>query len=193
MGLYTTNDETGFVHAEAPELERKLQEGDGILWQGDPNLELGMETYSAPVTGWFTIPTTGKQVYVQKGDILARRYAVYRHCEDGTTQRIGHWRLEDFDRILMDIAPMRLDAPNRESTIDRIDRENAEAERDNDRAVMDAMGAGLEYTLKLDHDINQGRNVFRGMPGLRDIKLPESVDMTAKVENTLHDGHEISA
>ena len=40
MGLYTTNDDTGFVHADADELARKLKYGDGILWQGDERLEL---------------------------------------------------------------------------------------------------------------------------------------------------------
>ena len=169
MALYKADDNAGgFVHAEAPELERKLQQGDGMGWPGDPELFLCMQTMAAPITGWFKHPVSGREIHVTKGDILARRYAVMRHCEDGTLQEIGHWRLEDFDRILMDITPLRLDAPNREATIDRIDRENAEAERDQDRAVQDAMGAALEYTLKLEHDITQGRNVFRGMPGTRD-------------------------
>jgi hypothetical protein len=170
MGLYTFEPGTGIVHAGADELHWKLKHGDGIHWAGDERLELGMETQEAQKGGW--IEELGR--YVRKGQILARRYAVYRHNEDGTFNRIGHWRLEEYDRILFDIAGLRAESPNHEQTSDLIDKANDAAEQ----AVTDAyVGVGadmLEHRLRIWNDTTQGKNRFRGMPGMRDLIKPKA-------------------
>jgi hypothetical protein len=164
MGLYKADAAGGFVHADAEELARKLQEGDGILWSGDPRLELRLCKAEAPKSMWYS--PLGRRV--KKGEVLARRYEVWRHNEDGTDTQIGHWRLEEFDRILMDIAPMRMDSPGHVDSLAAVDAANDAHERvTSDRALDHMMEAG-EHMAKLIHDTTGPRNVFRGIPGLRD-------------------------
>ncbi len=171
MGLYRSDANAGgFVHADAEDLARKLQQGDGILWSGDPNLELRMATACAPKSMWFK--ELGRRV--RKGEVLARRYEIVRHTEDGETVLIYHCRLEEFDagRTLMEIAPMRLDSPGHVDTLAEIDKVNDQHERDNTSQMIDTMGEMMEHKLKLIHDLTQPRNVFRGMPGSRDDVKP---------------------
>lgn len=162
MGLYTQSSDSkyAFAHADAPELAKQLVQGDGIHWAGDPNLELGMETMEAPKSMWYK--PLGRRV--RKGEILCRRYAVYEHCTDGSVQRIGHWRLEEFDRILFDIASMRFESPNHESVYDQIDAANAAADKANDEEIVGALVEGEEHRLRLIHDVVEGPNRFRQMP-----------------------------
>lgn len=160
-GLYASNADAGYMHADAPEMDRKLREGDGILWPGDPQLELVMAVLTWPQSCW--VPELGRRV--RRGEIAARAYQVLRHCEDGTDQVIGQWRLEEFDRILVDLAPMRLDSPGHVDTLARIDANNEALERENSQRMVDALGDGIEHALKLHHDTTEGRNTFRGVPG----------------------------
>lgn len=170
MGLYVTDETSngGFMHAEAGELARKLRDGDGILWQGDPRLELGMETLAAPKSMWF--PRLGRRV--RKGEILARRYAVTRHNEDGSTSTVGTWRLEEFDRILMDLAPLRLDAPGHVDALEAIDKHNDALEKERDETAVAVMMEDNEHRMKLWADTTQGKTMFRQVGGMRD-ETPE--------------------
>lgn len=170
MGLYVRGSDAngGLMHADAEKLATQIQYGDGIHWTGDPRLELGIATACAPKSMWMT--ELGRRV--RKGEVLARRYEVHRHNEDGTMSLVGHWRLEEFDRILIDLAPLRMDAPGRTDTIDEIDKHNDALEKERSTAVVEAMAEDLEHRLKLEHDVNEGRNVFRGMPGMRDTIKP---------------------
>lgn len=152
---YIPHPDIGYVHAEAYELERKLREGDGIFYSGDPRLELRVGVM---------VPTKGKY----RGQIRGRRYEVWRHGEDGKDVRIGHWRLEEFDRILLDMAQMDVRTPGHESIIDRIEAGNDEHEKKLARDFRDAYGEMLEHGHKLIHDRNNPRTTFRGLPGLRD-------------------------
>jgi len=165
-GVYVPNADAGYLHSDAPDLARKLVEGDGILWPGDPRLELRVGVLTWPQTCWQ--PTLGRRV--RRGEIAARRYEVWRYCEDGSEQMVGHWRLEDFDRILLELAPMRLDAPGHVSVLDRIDTNNDAMEKANSQRMVEALAAPLEHALKIKHDTTEGRTVFRGMPGLNPAK-----------------------
>lgn len=167
MGLYVADKDAngGYLHAGADELARKIAQGDGILWTGDPRLELGMATAVAPKSMWYA--PLGRRV--KKGEVLARRYEVWRNNEDGTRSQVGHWLLEEFDRILMDLAPLRMDAPGHEDAIDQIDKHNEALEKERDTVAVEAMMEQTEHALKLHHDTTGPKNVFRGMPGMRDL------------------------
>lgn len=179
MGLYVTDatQNGGFMHADAGELARKLRDGDGIMWPGDPRLELGMETLAAPKSMWF--PRFGRRV--RKGEILARRYVVIRHNEDGTSEPVGHWRLEDFDRILMDLAPLRLDSPGHVDTLAEIDAHNAAKEKAADDIAVGVMMEDNEHRMRLWADTTQGRNTFRQVGGMRD-EVPAKVEADGQLQ-----------
>ena len=167
MSLYRTHERTGYMHADAPELDRKLREGDGIFWTGDPRLYLSMGIVTAERRVW--VDELGR--YAQPGEVIARRYEVWRHGEDGRDHLIGTWRLEEFDRILMDLAPLRLDSPGHVDTIEAIDKHNEALERENSRKLKETLMEGLEHQIKLWHDLHNPKNVFRGIPGLKGTAL----------------------
>jgi hypothetical protein len=151
--LLRPHDDLGFLRGDAPDLDRKLREGDGVGWGGDPLLELRQGVVEEMRSGRLT------------GKIVARRWEVWRHMENGKEEMIGHWRMEEFDRILFDLAGMRVEAPNHVDVIDKIDAANdANMERiwAPGRAKLADM---MEHMAKLNHDRNNPRNVFRGMPG----------------------------
>lgn len=153
----TFNPEIGWLHSGAEELDRQLRDGDGMGWPGDPRLSLSVGVLEHRLTR-----------------AVGRRYEVWRHNEDGTDTIIAHWRLEDFDRILFDLAKMRLDAPGHVDTQDEIDKHNAAIEADIDAKAKDSLGEMMEHAAKLHHDTNNPRNVFRQMPGLRDEPKTEA-------------------
>lgn len=163
-GVLRPSADLDWVRADAEDLDRKLREGDGILWAGDPDLELRQGVVQAQRR--VQHPKTG--AWLNRGDIIARRWEVWRHCEDGVDRKIGGWRMEEFDRILMDIAGMRLGAPNTTPVLDRIDAANAEMEAKASKLYRDAMGEALEHGAKLFHDTTFGPNTFRQVGGLRD-------------------------
>jgi hypothetical protein len=172
MALYRTHELVGYMHADAPELDRKLRDGDGIFWTGDPRLYLAMGIVQANRRMW--VEELGR--YVNPGEVVARSYEVWRHGEDGREHLIGRWRVEEFDRILMDLAPMRLDSPGHKDTLDEIDKHNAKLEKAASDQMKEALAEGLEHQLKLWHDRTQPKNVFRGLPGLRKDDAERSGD-----------------
>lgn len=164
--LLRSHPTAGYVHAEAANLERQLQEGDGIHWAGDPRLELRMGIvecrrghYNEDLGRW-----------VSKGEIVARAYEVWRNNEDGTSKMIDRFRVEDFDKILITMAGLRLDAPGHVGTLDQIDAHNDAIEAAASQAFKDAAGEASEHLAKLVHDTSGPKNVFRGMPGLNPDK-----------------------
>lgn len=165
MALYKTNpDLGGFVHSDAAETDRKLREGDGILWQGDPKLELRMGILTAKVTGYHAQCKRN----VRKGEVIARRYEVWRHTELGTDEMLGHWTLEEYDRILVDMAGMRLDSPGHVDTGSKVDANNDAVTDAAATEYAEHLGEMGEHLGKLYHDRTQPKNVFRQMPGTRD-------------------------
>ena len=115
MTLYVPGN-GGFVHYGAEGLDRQLREGDGIHWTGDPNLSLAIGTVEEERGGF----KTGRR---------AHRYEVWRHCEDGTDQRLGTWRMEEFGMILHEVAVMRAGAEGKApGVIQRLDDANKATE-----------------------------------------------------------------
>lgn len=167
MALYATNpDLGGYVHSDAAETDRKLREGDGLVWQGDRRLELRMGILTAKRTGYHA----QCRRHVTKGEVIARRYEVWRHNEDGTDEPVGHWTLEEYDRILFDLAGLRLDSPGHVDTGAKVDANNAAVE---DAAADDYsqhLGEATEHMAKLVHDRTQPGNTFRGIPGRNPAK-----------------------
>lgn len=148
-GVLHPHQELGWVRDTA-ELVKTLHDGDGIQWSGDPDLFLSQGVITN-----------------QRGDILARRWEVWRACEDGMERMIGHWRMEEYDRIIFDLARMRAETPGHVDTGDRIDAHNAGIESANSQKFRDSAGELIEHAAKLKHDTTEGRSVFRGMPGFR--------------------------
>ncbi len=148
-GVLHPHQELGWVR-DTTDLVNQLHNGDGIHWPGDPDLSLHQGVISN-----------------RQGKILARRWEVWRHCEDGQDRMIGHWRMEEYDRIIFDLARMRAESPGHVNVTDRIDAHNAEIEAANSRKFRDSMGEMLEHQAKLQHDLTEGRNVFRQMPGFK--------------------------
>jgi hypothetical protein len=153
MSVLLPNSDFGWIRADAKDLDLKLRTGDGIQWSGDPNLELRQGVVEEVKWGR---PT---------GKIVARRWEVWRHCEDGIDRSIGHWRMEEFDRILFDLAKMQAGVRGHENVIDAIERDEVAREKVQSDRFADSYGGMLEHMAKLWHDRNEGRNVFRGMPG----------------------------
>lgn len=124
------------------------------MWTGDPRLELRIGILKEKATGR-----------------TARRYEVWRHCEDGSDQRIGTWRMDEYGQILHDLAVMRAGAEGREvSVLDRIDTHNAKIEKANADKYKDAAGVILDHGARLLHDTTQPKQTFRQVGGLRDEK-----------------------
>jgi len=153
MSMLLPNQDFGWIRADAADLDRKLRTGDGIQWPGDPDLDLRQGVVEEVLWGR---PT---------GKIVARRWEVWRHCEDGIDRIVGHWRLEEFDQIIFDLARMRAESAGHEDVIERIERADATVEKANTDKFRDNYGEMLEHMSKLWHDTHEGRNVFRGMPG----------------------------
>lgn len=154
-GVLQPHQLLGFVR-DTTELERTLAAGDGIAWPGDPDLELHQGVVTDP---------TGRK-------ILARRWEVWRNCEDGQCRLIGHWRMEEYDKIVFDLARMRADSPGFVPTADRVDAANDEIEKANTAQFRDSMGAAIDHGARLLADTTGPKQTFRGIPGLRDEPKP---------------------
>lgn len=164
MALYTPNPVTGIMHGEAPELDRKLREGDNLFWKGDPRLSLAMGVLTAKRSGY----DNKVERTVRKGDILARRYEVWRHNEDGTDTLVGHWRLEEFDRIILDLVAMDPRTPGHVPVEERLAKADAELEKRKSEEFREVAGPMIEHVMLIAHDTTQPKHTFRQVGGLRE-------------------------
>src|SRR5258706_14006893 len=132
----------GYVRADDEDLDRKLREGDGLAWAGDPSLELRYGILSAPRR--MQHPVSHR--WINRGDMVAKRYEVWRHTENGEDVIIGHWTLEEYDRILFDITMMRAGAIGKAPDVEqRIDAHNAEIEKKASADFRDHYGPMLDH------------------------------------------------
>lgn len=146
------------ITAEAVELDRWLREGKPELgWRGDPRLDLRIGTLQAKKTGIDPVTGTWKKM----GDVVARRYEVWRHTEDGEDVQIGHWRLDEYLKIIPDLVDMDPRKPGHESVLDKIDRHNEALEREQSHRYYDAVGEMMDHYIRLWHDRTQPKNTFR--------------------------------
>jgi hypothetical protein len=141
----------GLIHADSREFENKLRYGDGVSWSGDPRLQLRVRVARRSTAG---------------GAQTGQRYEVWRECEDGELRIIGHWRIEERDKILLDLAVMKaaIDRPNTvDSVTDVIDASNAAKEK----AVEDNFVArnfdGMEHYVRLINDTTGPRTSHFGV------------------------------
>lgn len=166
MALLTPHGALGYLHGEAIELDRKLREGDGLMWQGDPALSLNVGVMTAKRSGY----DENVKRRVTRGEAVARRYEVWRHTEDGEDVIIGSWRIEEFDKILFDLVQMDPRSRGHEDLADRLDKADEEKAKADSEKFRDTVGPMIEHQMKLAHDIFNPRNEFFGVNGLRDQK-----------------------
>lgn len=131
------------VAPEFVDLDRKLKQGDGIHFSGDPRLYIQI--------GVLTDRTTGRQ---------GRRIEVWRLNEDGSETMVGHWLPSEQYRILWDLAKMRADAPGHVDVVDAIEQANQAHEAEVSTQAQESMYQALEHALRLHHDRNNPRNRF---------------------------------
>lgn len=131
------------VAPEWQDLERKVREGDGLVWTGDPRLWLGIGVLENRFT-----------------HKVGRRLEVWRDNEDGSTSLVAHWLLSESHRVLFDLANMRIDRPGFVSTEARIDAHNDALEKAASEKVQEEMFETLDHAIRLDHDKNNPRNRF---------------------------------
>lgn len=132
-GLYVPGADGGFLHHDAAVLDRRLREGDGLTWTGDPSLELRI--------GVLTEKATGR---------VARRYEVWSHTQQGEDVRLGFWRLDEFHQILPDIVLMRAGAEGKVASVaDRLDAADKAMEKQKSDEFREAYGPAIEHALNL--------------------------------------------
>lgn len=170
MGVLRPHALAGFIDGASEDVARALVDGDGILWAGDPNLSLHVGTITAGKSGWSN--ELNRQVRI--GEVVARRWEVWRHTEDGEDVRIGTWKMEDLSRIIMDIAPLRLDSPGHVDTLAEIDKANDKLEADRSQAFKEAAFELLDHQIRLHHDLTQPKNRFY----MNDIKQDDTAPVS---------------
>lgn len=160
MSLYTKGA-TGWSRADAADLDRKLRDGDGIHWAGDQRLDLREGVVESQKYQY--VPALKR--HVQAGEILARRWEVWRICEDGEERLLAHWLPVEFDRILFDLAMMRSESPAHVDVGDAIDAANVEHEKKVWTPYRESQLTMLDHLVRLKHDTEEGKTTFRQMPG----------------------------
>lgn len=144
----------GLIHSDIGQLEDTLQRGNGTTWAGDPRLILRQRVIARRT------PTGG----TQKG----RRYEVWRECEDGEWRLIGHWRIEEYDKILPDLIVMAA-AVNRPSVMkpatERIDEANAALEKHHEETFVERNFDHYDHLARLMVERREGRHRIRQVGG----------------------------
>lgn len=149
------------VPYEATLLADWLVQGKPTLgWRGDPRLELRIGVLQAQKNG-----NDRKGRFRTAGEVLARRYEVWRHNEDGTDTNILSRKLTDFADIIPALVQIDPRTPGHVGTIERIEKENKLRDKHAADAVQEAHGEATEHLWKLVADRENGRTTFRGMPG----------------------------
>lgn len=140
----------GFLHSDIDSLLKLIQDGDGMGWPGDPRMYIAIGVVRVPGIG------------------TARRYEVWRLCEDGEDRFIGGWKLEEKDKIVFDLTRMRPDSPGFVSAADQMKEHNAKLEAQAQADYEDAAGEMMSHLSSIVSETNTGKNTFRQMPGRRD-------------------------
>jgi len=152
MSLYVPTA-AGMVHSDVDALVGLIQNGDGMGWPGDPRMYVTIGVLSQTKNG-----------RVRTG----RRYEVRRWNEDGSIALIGHWRLDEKDKIIFELSRMRMDSPGHVDTLAEIDKTNAAIEQKATDVYMDSQGEMLSHAASIVAETEYGKNTFRQMPGTRD-------------------------
>lgn len=152
----------GYVRSEDAELDRQLREGDGLVWKGDPSLSLAYGLLLAPKR--MQHPVTGR--WLNRGDLIAKRYEVYTHTPDGEDTLLSHWKMDEFGRILFDIAGMKAGFEGRAPTAEeRIDKNNAAVEKASTDQFRDHYAAMYEHAHSIIQEKLVGKMTHRQVGG----------------------------
>lgn len=152
----------GWVRSEDADIDRQLREGDGLVWKGDPTLWLGYGVYLAPKR--MQHPITKR--WLAKGDLIAKRYEVWSHTTDGEDVLVNHWKMDEFGRILFDIAGQKAGFEGRVlSAEERMDKNNAAVEKRAMDTFRDSYAAMYEHMHSIIQEKTQGRLTHRGVCG----------------------------
>lgn len=107
--ILVPHSEAGWLDARATQLALDLRQGRPVVgWRGDPNLELRLGIMTD-----------------RHHREVARRWEVWRHCEDGADRRLADWALDEFDQIIPDLVAMDPRNRGHVPTVERIDQANA--------------------------------------------------------------------
>jgi hypothetical protein len=154
--------ETGAMPYEAQQMDVWLRDGNPTLgWRGDPRLYLSMGYMTATRNG--VDPKTKRYAHI--GDILAMRWEVWRHNEDGTDLRLFSRQAEALTDIIPTLIGIDPRTPGHEPTMDKVEREDAIVQKERATAIGEAHGEAAEHLWKLVADKTNGPSTFRGMPG----------------------------
>lgn len=152
----------GYVRSEDAELDHQLKFGDGLVWKGDPSLELRYGVLTAPKL--MQHPVTGR--WLNKGDLIAKRYEVWSHTPDGQDVFLNHWKMDEFGRILFDIAGQKAGFEGRApSAEERMDKNNDAVEKAAMDTFRDSYSAMYEHMHSIVQEQTQGRLTHRGVGG----------------------------
>lgn len=142
---------------EAEVLADKLVQGDGIIgWKGDPRLSLFCGVLAAPKTGYSK--RAGR--YVREGEVLARRWEVWRHNEDGTDARLISRPLEKLHEIIPELCVMDPRNPGHTGTMDRIEQHNDKIDAEREYDIGQAVGEMTEHLWNVARTKISGEHFF---------------------------------
>ncbi len=142
---------------EAEVLADKLVEGDGIIgWKGDPRLSLFCGILAAPKTGYSQ--RAGR--YVREGEVLARRWEVWRHNEDGTDTRLMSRPLEKLHEIIPELCEMDPRNPGHTKVMDRVEKHNEKVDADKEYAIGQVIGEMTEHLWNVARTHISGEHHF---------------------------------
>lgn len=148
---------------EATVLADDLVDGNPAFgWKGDPRLYLQVGVLTAAKTG----QRNGK--WYKEGEMMARRYEVWRHNEDGTDLRILSRDLTHLHEILPALVKIDPRTPGHEATMDRIERENAVIDKHREQAIGEAVGEMTEHLWNVVSERENGKQTHFQVGGSRD-------------------------
>lgn len=145
---------------EATQVADWLTDGKPELgWRGDSRLSLRVGVLTAQRNG----NHAGR--FRTAGTVLARRYEVWRHNEDGTDTLILHRQLNAWHELIPALVQIDPRTPGHKDAFTQVAKANEREHKAAADAVKEAHGEATEHLWKLVADRNNGRTTFRGMPG----------------------------
>ncbi len=147
---------------EATVLADDLVDGNAHFgWKGDARLSLRVGVLTAANNGHDA--RSGR--WYRKGEMLARRYEVWRHLETGEDERIVSRPIELLHEILPELVRLDPRTPGFRSSFDTVNEANDKKDADTAYDIRQAHGEMVEHLWALAHDRSGPKNTFRGMPG----------------------------
>lgn len=148
MTLSTPN---GYVNPEWADLAKKITNGDGLNWRGDPDLWLGLGVIEHPKTH-------------RRG----HRLEVWRHTTQGEDVMLSSWHPSEQWRICYDLAQMDPRSPGHTALADRLDAADAATEKAYDDKRAEALIDALDHASRVHVAKHEPGFKFPQMPGRKD-------------------------